>query len=323
MRAPQAAGRRVAALCGGIGGVKLVEGLNELLVPQDLSVICNTGDDLEWVGLHVSPDVDTVMYTLSGLADRDRGWGLEGETWQALDLLKRYGTEETWFQIGDRDLATHVLRTHELAQGRSLTEATATLAHQLGIRCQLVPMSNDPVRTKVLTPDGLLDFQEYFVRRRFEPPVEEVRFEGAADARPTPEAAAAILSSDVVIVAPSNPIGSIGPMIAIKGLREAVAQTTALRVAVSPLIGGDAVKGPTVPMMQSAGLAVSPLGVAQFYEGLIDAIVIDKQDIAFKTELEERGLHVLVTDILMEGFEGRLRLAAEVLDFRPAAAGGG
>ncbi|MFY9614053.1 MAG: 2-phospho-L-lactate transferase [Candidatus Dormiibacterota bacterium] len=323
MRVPQAAGRRVAALCGGIGGVKLVEGLNELLVPQDLSVICNTGDDLEWVGLHVSPDVDTVMYTLSGLADRDRGWGLEGETWQALDLLKRYDTEETWFQIGDRDLATHVLRTRQLAEGRSLTEATGALAHQLGIRCQLLPMSNDPVRTKVLTPDGLLDFQEYFVRRRFEPPVEEVRFEGAADARPTPEAAAAILSSDVVIVAPSNPIGSIGPMLAIKGLREAVAQTTALRVAISPLIGGDAVKGPTVPMMQSAGLAVSPLGVAQFYEGLIDAIVIDKQDVAFKAELEERGLHVLVTDILMEGFEGRLRLAAEVLDFTPTAAGGG
>ncbi len=317
MSARRPTGQQVTVLCGGIGGVKLVEGLSELLPVDSLSVICNTGDDLEMWGLHVSPDVDTVMYTLSGLADRDRGWGLEGETWQARDLLTRYG-EQTWFQLGDRDLATHILRTQLLASGMRLTGVTLELARRLTIRCRLLPMSDDPVRTRVLTPDGLLDFQDYFVRRRFEPPVDEVRFDGAADARPSPEAAAAILSAECVILAPSNPIASIGPMLAIKGLREALAQATALRVAISPLIGGDAVKGPTVPMMQSAGLPISPVGVAQYYEGLLDAIVIDRQDVAFKAELEARGLKVLVTDILMEGFEGRLRLAAEVLDFRPS-----
>lgn len=322
MSLPPPAARRVTALCGGIGGVKLVEGLYELLPPESLSVVCNTGDDLGWLGLHVSPDVDTVMYTLSGLADRDRGWGLEGETWQALELVRRYG-EEAWFQIGDRDLATHVLRTQRLAAGATLTQVTIELAARLDIRCRLLPMSDDPVRTRVATPDGVLDFQDYFVRRRFEPPVDEVRFEGSADARPSPEAAAAILSAEVIILAPSNPIASIGPMLAIAGLRQAVAGSNALRVAISPLIGGDAVKGPTVPMMQSAGLPISPLGVAQYYAGLIDAIVIDRQDVAFKAELEDRGLRVLVTDILMEGFEGRLRLAAEVLDFKPAPAGRG
>jgi LPPG:FO 2-phospho-L-lactate transferase len=306
----------MAVLCGGIGGVKLVEGLHELLPGDKLSVLCNTGDDLEMWGLHVSPDIDTVMYTLAGLADRDRGWGLEGETFQGLDLLQRYG-EETWFQLGDRDLATHIMRSQMLAAGRRLTEVTADLARRLGVGCNLIPMSDDRVRTRVLTPDGLLDFQDYFVRRRFEPPVEEVRFEGAAEALPSPEAAAAILSAECLVLAPSNPIASIGPMLSIKGLREAIAQASGLRIAVSPLIGGDAIKGPTVPMMQSAGLPISPVGVAQYYEGLIDAIVIDRQDVASKPELEERGLHVLVTDILMEGFEGRLRLAAEVLDFKP------
>jgi LPPG:FO 2-phospho-L-lactate transferase len=176
-------------------------------------------------------------------------------------------------------------------------------------------MSDDPVRTKVVTPDGVLDFQDYFVRRRFEPPVDEVRFEGADSARPSPEAAAALLSADAVLIAPSNPVASIGPMLAVAGLRAALAQAPGLRVAVSPLIGGEAVKGPTVAMMRSAGLPISPQGVAQAYDGLIDAIVIDRRDAEARPALAALGLRVLVTDILMEGFEGRLRLAAEVLDF--------
>jgi LPPG:FO 2-phospho-L-lactate transferase len=304
----------VTALSGGIGGVKLVEGLHELLPGDALSVICNTGDDMEMWGLHISPDVDTVMYTLSGLADRDRGWGLEGETFQALDLMQRY-QEPAWFMLGDRDLATHVLRSRLLREGLTLSEVVADLCTRLAISCAVVPMSDDAVRTKVLTPDGPLDFQDYFVRRRFEPPVEEVRFDGADAARPSPGAAAALLSAGILIIAPSNPVASIGPMLAIGGFRAALQQATGLRVAVSPLIGGEAVKGPTVPMMQAAGLPVTPVGVARAYEGLIDAIVIDRQDVAFAQELEASGLRVLVTDILMEGFEGRLRLAAEVLDF--------
>jgi LPPG:FO 2-phospho-L-lactate transferase len=309
---------RVTVLSGGIGGVKLVEGLQELLPAETLAVICNTGDDQEFWGLHISPDVDTVIYTLAGLINREQGWGLDSESFQALELLERYG-EPTWFKLGDRDLATHVLRTDMLRQGRTLTEITAELARRLGIGCTVVPMSDDRVRTVVVTPDGDLDFQDYFVRRRFEPPVDEVRYEGSADARPSPQAVAAILSAATIILAPSNPIASIGPMLAVAGLRQALAQAQGMRIAVSPLIGNEAVKGPTVPMMQAAGLAISPMGVANAYEGLIDAIVIDRQDVAYKPSLEEHGLKVLVTDTLMEGFEGRLRLAAEVLDFKAAA----
>ena len=309
---------RVTVLSGGIGGVKLVEGLQELLDPDALSVICNTGDDQEFWGLHVSPDVDTVLYTLSGLINRDQGWGLDSESFQALELLERYG-EPTWFKLGDRDLATHILRTEWLREGQRLTEVTAELAKRLGIACAVIPMSDDRLRTVVVTPDGELDFQEYFVRRRFETPVDEVRFDGAALALPSPEALAAILGASTVMIAPSNPIASIGPMLAIRGLKEALAQATGMRIAISPLIGGEAVKGPTVPMMQAAGLPITPVGVAQAYEGLLDAIVIDRQDVAFKPALESEGLRVLVTDTLMEGFEGRLRLAAEVLDFRSAA----
>jgi LPPG:FO 2-phospho-L-lactate transferase len=308
---------RVAVLCGGIGGVKLVEGLQELLPAEALSVVCNTGDDQEFWGLHVSPDVDTVLYTLAGLINREQGWGLDSESFQALELLERYG-EPTWFKLGDRDLATHVLRTELLRQGVRLTEITADLAGRLGIGCQVIPMSDDRLRTKVVTPDGVLDFQDYFVRRRYEPPVDEVRYEGADKAMPSPEAVAAILSATTIILAPSNPIASIGPMLAVSGLRQALAQASGMRIAVSPLIGGEAIKGPTVPMMQAAGLAISPVGVSQAYDGLIDAMVIDRQDVAYKPTLEEHGLKVLVTDTVMEGFEGRLRLAAEVLDFKAA-----
>lgn len=311
----QPARGRVAVLSGGVGGVKLVEGLAEILPAGDLSVICNTGDDLDLWGLHVSPDVDTVLYTLSGLVHRDQGWGVDSESFQALELMARYG-EPTWFLLGDRDLATHVVRTKMLREGMRLTEVVATLAQRLGITSAVIPVSDDKLRTRVVTSDGVLDFQDYFVRRRFEPPVEEVRFDGADVALPSPEAAASILSSPTILIAPSNPVGSIGPMLAVRGFFDALASARGVRVAVSPLIGGEAVKGPTVAMMEAAGLQATPSGVAQAYAGLIDAIVIDRQDVAFQPALEASGLRVLVTDILMEGFEGRLRLAAEVLDFR-------
>ena len=212
---------QVTVLSGGIGGVKLVEGLQELLPAATLAVICNTGDDQEFWGMHISPDVDTVLYTLAGLINREQGWGLDSESFQALELLERYG-EPTWFKLGDRDLATHVLRTDLLRQGHTLTEITADLARRLGIGCTVVPMSDDRVRTIVVTPDGELGFQDYFVRRRFEPPVEEVRYEGAADARPSPQAVGAILSAGTLILAPSNPVASIGPMLAITGLEDLI-----------------------------------------------------------------------------------------------------
>jgi LPPG:FO 2-phospho-L-lactate transferase len=311
--------QRVVALSGGIGGAKLVEGLAELLPPGALSVVCNVGDDLEMWGLHISPDIDTVMYTISGLADRERGWGLDSESFQALELMKRYG-EPTWFMLGDRDLATHILRTALLREGKRLTEVTLELCRRLDLRASLLPATDDRLRTIVRTPDGDLEFQDYFVRRRFEPPVESVRFDGAEEARPSPEAVAAILSAETILIAPSNPIASIGPILAVSGIRSAIAHASGLRVAVSPLIGGDALKGPTVPMMEAAGIPVTPVGIAHAYEGLIDAVVIDREDHAFKAELEGMGLRVHVTDIVMEGYEGRLRLAAEVLDFSRAVA---
>ncbi|HEY8740206.1 MAG TPA: 2-phospho-L-lactate transferase [Candidatus Dormibacteraeota bacterium] len=311
--------QRLAVLSGGIGGVKLVEGLRELLPADAMTVICNTGDDLEMWGLHISPDVDTVLYTLSGLVNRDQGWGVDSDSYQALEMLQRYG-EPGWFLLGDRDIGTHLLRSKMLREGRRMSEVTQELAQRLGIASRVLPATDDSVRTFVLTPDGEMDFQTYFVRRRFEPPVEEVRYRGADDALPSPEAAAAVLSANTVVIAPSNPVASIGPMLAVRGFREALAQARGLRVAVSPLIGGEAVKGPTVQMMEATNFPATPIGVAQAYEGLIDALVIDRQDVAYKPELEEFGLSVLATDTLMEGFEGRLRLAAEVLDFCAAMA---
>ena len=306
--------QRIAVLSGGVGGVKLVEGLTELLPGEAITVVCNTGDDMELWGLHISPDIDTVLYTLSGLVNRDQGWGVDSDSYEALEMMKRYD-EPGWFLLGDRDIATHVLRTNQLRQGRRLTEITADLAQRLGIRARVVPATDDPVRTMVQTPDGELDFQTYFVRRRFEPPVDGVRFAGADEARPSPEAAAAVMAADLVVLAPSNPVASIGPMLAVRGLRQSLEQARGLRVAICPLIGGEAVKGPTVAMMQAANFTATPIGIARAYEGLIDALVIDRQDVAYKPELEELGLSVLSTDTLMEGFEGRLRLAAEVLDY--------
>jgi len=306
--------KRVAVLSGGVGGVKLVEGLTELVPGDAITVVCNTGDDMELWGLHISPDVDTVLYTLSGLVNRDQGWGVDSDSYEALEMMRRY-EEPGWFLLGDRDIATHLLRTQQLRLGRTLTEVTLDLAARLRISARVVPATDDPVRTMVLTPDGEMDFQTYFVRRRFEPPVEGVRFQGADDARPSPEAAAAVMASELVLIAPSNPVASLGPMLAVRGFRQALEQARGFRVAVCPLIGGEAVKGPTVAMMEAANLAANPMGVAQAYEGMIDALVIDRADVAYQAELAERGLKVLVTDTLMEGFEGRLRLAAEVLDF--------
>lgn len=311
---------RLAVLSGGIGGVKLVEGLTELLPGDQLTVICNTGDDLEMWGLHVSPDVDTVLYTLSGLVNRDQGWGVDSDSYQALEMLQRY-SEPGWFLLGDRDIGTHLLRTSMLREGRRLTEVTLELAQRLGIGARVMPATDDSVRTFVLTPDGELDFQTYFVRRRFEPPVEEVRYRGADEALPSPEATAALMSAGTIVIAPSNPVASIGPMLAVRGFRQAMEQARGFRVAVCPLIGGEAVKGPTVPMMEAANFVATPTGVAQAYDGLIDAMVIDRQDVAYTPDLEQQGLQVLATDTLMEGFEGRLRLAAEVLDFCAAKAG--
>ncbi|MHB8509672.1 MAG: 2-phospho-L-lactate transferase [Candidatus Dormibacteria bacterium] len=314
MIVPRPRAPRVAVLSGGVGGAKLVEGLAELLPGDSLSVVCNTGDDMELWGLHVSPDVDTVLYTLSGLVNREQGWGVDSESFQAMELMRRYEAP-SWFLLGDRDLATHLFRTEQLRAGKRLTEVVDALRDRLGILCAVLPCTDDRVRTMVGTAEGELEFQDYFVRRRFEPPVLHVRFDGADAARPTPEALAAVLAAEILVVAPSNPVASIGPMLAVPGFRAALRHAGGVRLAVSPLIAGEAVKGPTVNMMASAGFPPTAVGVAAAYDGLIEAMVIDRADVAEKAALEQMGLRVLVTDTLMEGFEGRLRLAAEVLDF--------
>ena len=305
---------RVVALAGGVGGAKLAHGL-QAEVGADLTVIVNTGDDLERHGLLVCPDHDTVMYTLAGMANTELGWGIQGETWNAADLLARYG-EETWFRLGDRDLATHVVRTARIHAGARLTEASLHLQRSLEVTATLLPMADDPVRTEVGTNYGWLEFQDYFVRRHQEPVVSEVRFRGIEKARVTPEAAAALAAAELIVIAPSNPIVSIGPILAVPGMRDAIAAARARGVhafAVSPIIGGKALKGPADRMLASLGHESSALGVARLYAGIADAFALDEEDATLSRDVAGLGMHALVTDTVMTDDAARRRLAAEIL----------
>ena len=308
---------RVVELAGGVGGAKLADGL-QVHLGAGLTVIVNTGDDVERHGLAIWPDHDTVMYTLAGIDDRERGWGLRDETWSVIDQLGRLG-EETWFRLGDRDLATHVVRTARLAAGDRPTDVAAHLQKALGIAATVLPMTDAAVRTEVRTDDGWLDFQTYFVGRRQEPTVHEVRFRGADAAAPTAEVLAALDAlqpTDAIVVAPSNPIVSIGPLLAIAGLRSAVAAARERGVpvvAVSGIVGGRALKGPADRMLVSLGHESSALGVARLYAGWIDTFVIDTVDAELAPAIEALGPRVVVTDSIMSDDAGRARLAREVL----------
>lgn len=305
---------RVVALAGGVGGAKLAQGLQAHLGDR-LTVVVNTADDTERHGLLVMPDHDTVMYTLAGLANREQGWGLEGETFAAAEMLERYG-EETWFRLGDRDLATHIVRTRRIAGGERLTEVCLALQQSLGVPSRILPMTDDPVRTEVRTDEGWLDFQEYFVHRHQQPEVREVRFRGAERAKATPEVLDAVGSASVVVVAPSNPIVSIGPILAVAGLGEALAAARARGapiIAVSGIVGGKALKGPADRMLASLGHEVSALGVARLYADWVDAFVTDTVDAALRPATEALGLKVVVTDTIMSDDAARARLAEVVL----------
>ncbi|MBI2131452.1 MAG: 2-phospho-L-lactate transferase, partial [Candidatus Tectomicrobia bacterium] len=258
-----------AALAGGVGGAKLAVGLAAALPEGMLSVIVNTADDLALHGLHISPDLDTVMYNLAGLADPQTGWGIAGDTAGALDLIGRYGGP-TWFRLGDRDLATHIRRTQRLSEGARLTEVTAELCAALGVRARILPMTDSPVATRVQTPGGELEFQDYFVARGTRPRVIGVRFQGAEEARPSPEAARAIEEARAIIFCPSNPIVSVGPILAVEGLRERILSARAPRVAVSPIVGGAALKGPAAEMLRSLGHEASAAGVAAILREHLD-----------------------------------------------------
>jgi LPPG:FO 2-phospho-L-lactate transferase len=306
--------RRVVALSGGIGGAKLVLGLSRVMPAADLTVVANTGDDFEHLGLAISPDLDTVMYALAGLDDPQRGWGRRAETWTFMAALAALGGE-TWFRLGDGDLATHVERTRRRAAGETLSAVTADFCRRLGIAARLVPMSDDKVRTRLSTRDGWLEFQDYFVRRRCAPAVREVAFDGAATARAHPEVLAALADPRLraVVISPSNPFVSIEPILAVPGLREAIAACAAPVVAVSPIIGGRAVKGPTAKMMRELGLPASATAVARRYRDLIDAYVLDRADAAAVAEAAALGIAVTVAHTLMTTLEEREALARHVL----------
>jgi LPPG:FO 2-phospho-L-lactate transferase len=310
----------IVALAGGVGGAKLAQGLALAAPDDELAVVVNTADDFDLYGLRISPDLDTVMYTLAGLANPDTGWGVAGDTFEALEMLGRYG-EETWFRLGDRDLATHITRTHLLREGQSLMEVTARFASALGVRARLLPMCDEPVATLVETPAGELGFQDYFVRRRQTDDVWSVRFMGIESARLPQVVRDVCASAEVIVFCPSNPIVSVGPILAVPGMREALAMSGAPKVAVSPIVGGRALKGPADRMLQGLGREVSPLGVARIYQGLIQGMVIDRVDADLRGRIEDLDMRTLATDTVMRSVEGRRELAAEVLTFARSLAG--
>ncbi|MDB5901639.1 MAG: 2-phospho-L-lactate transferase [Betaproteobacteria bacterium] len=312
----------IVALAGGVGGARLAVGLAAVLPPQRLTVVVNTGDDFEHLGLSICPDLDTVMYTLAGLNNPALGWGRADETWSFMETLQALGGE-TWFRLGDRDLAVHVLRTAALARGERLSDITRTLTQRFGIAHAVVPMSDDRVRTVVLTNEGELAFQDYFVRRRCAPAVSGFRFEGAEDAE-MPQALRAIVDGDVeaVVVCPSNPFVSIAPMLAVPAIREWLERRTFPVVAVSPIVGGDAVKGPAAKMMRELGVDASASGVARHYGSLVDAWVIDERDASEARAIAALGKRVRVTDTLMTDTAKSAALAEAVLEVAGEASRG-
>jgi LPPG:FO 2-phospho-L-lactate transferase len=304
----------IVVLAGGVGGAKMAQGLQAALPPGDLIVVVNTADDFDLYGLWISPDLDTVMYTLAGIADPVNGWGVAGDTRNTLDAIARYG-EEPWFLLGDQDFATHILRTERLRAGRPLSAVTAELCDALGIQSRIVPMTDDRVATQIDTPAGTLEFQDYFVGRRQSDDVLDVTFVGIERATAHPDALVAIREAEAGVIAPSNPIVSVAPILDTPGMREALDDTPAPIVAVSPIVGGRALKGPAAHMLATLGHEVSALGVARLYGGLIDGLVVDDIDRELVPTVELAGPRVLVTATVMGDEADRRRLAVEVLDF--------
>ena len=305
-------GSRVLALAGGVGGAKLVVGLAKCLRPGELVTGVNTGDDEIFHGLHVSPDLDTMMYTLAGLSNPETGWGLKGDTFEALSMLREYGSD-TWFNLGDRDLATHIRRTQLLSQGLTLSEVTARLCAALGIEHSIIPMSDQPVRTVLDTTDGRLSMQEYFVQRRAQPDVSAVYYEGAASACPSPALERALQQSELLVICPSNPALSVSPIVALAGMKERLAGYSGSRVAVSPIVGNDAVRGPAGRIMAGLGHEVSAVGVARAYREFCDVLVIDRQDENLAPAVAEAGPRPVVTNTIMNSLKDRVELARTVL----------
>ena len=302
----------VLALAGGVGGAKLVFGLARCLPPGDLVICVNTGDDETFHGLHVSPDLDTMMYTLSGLSNQETGWGVAGDTFTALEMLGKFGVD-TWFNLGDRDFATHIRRSQLLAEGKTLSEVISELNRSLGVFHSVIPMSNDPVKTVLSTDEGELPMQRYFVGRRAEPKVFEVRYVGVENATAAPGLLDSLAKCGMLVLCPSNPYLSLGPILALPGVRHLMRDFSGKKVCVSPIVGGDAVKGPAGKIMAELGKQVSCVEVAREYRDICDVFVMDNEDQDLASEIEKMGLTPLVTSTIMETEEDKIALAREIL----------
>jgi LPPG:FO 2-phospho-L-lactate transferase len=305
--------RFVLALAGGVGGGKFCRGLRALLPPECLAIVVNTADDFAHLGLHVSPDIDSVLYALADQNDLERGWGLAGETWNFMAALERLGGQ-TWFKLGDRDLATHVLRTEALARGRTLSGVTAMLAHRLGIAHAVLPMTDNAVRSVVDTDEGPLDFQDYFVRRQCQPKFRGVTFQGTANAEPSEGFRQALDRAQAIVITPSNPFVSIDPILALTDIKDALRQSRRPVVAVSPIVGGEAVKGPLAKMMREIGVEPSALGIARHYGPLVDGWVIDNIDRDLAPAIEALGCRVKVCNTMMRTLDDKSRLAHDTVE---------
>jgi LPPG:FO 2-phospho-L-lactate transferase len=302
----------ITVLTGGTGGAKFIDGLRRIVPPEELTIVVNTGDDHPWWGLHVSPDIDSITYLLSGRLSAERGWGVRGDTFHCLQQMKELG-EETWFSVGDRDLATHLLRTKLLAQGSTLSQATRNIAERLGVKHRIFPMSDQRVETRVHTRSGEFAFEEYFVKRGYQDAVESVSFAGASECEPAPGVLEAIASASAVLLAPSNPVTSIGPILAVPGIRDALRNSSAPLVAVSPIIQTAAVSGPAAALMQAQGLESSIAGVANAYGDFLDILLVDESDAEFAKTVKVGKLRIHCAGILMRTTEDRTRIASTAL----------
>jgi len=310
---PDETSRDIAVLAGGVGAARFLEGVVQAVAPERVTAIVNTGDDTEFYGLTVSPDVDIVLYTLSGLVEPSQGWGVRGDTYAALEMFERIGRER-WFLLGDRDLAVHIHRTELLRQGKTPSEVTDDLRRRLGLAVRVLPMSDQPVRTTIRTPDGWLPFQEYFVHRRAQDEVLEIRYDGSETASPAPGLLETIHAAKAILISPSNPLVSVGTILSLAGVRDALRTTSARIVGVSPIVGGATIKGPADKMMRGLGMEVSAVGVARAYADFLDVLVIDNQDADLAAAVEAEGVKAVVTDTIMRDLDVKRALAQVTLE---------
>jgi LPPG:FO 2-phospho-L-lactate transferase len=306
----------ITALAGGVGAARFLTGLVKLVKEEDVSVIVNTGDDINMFGLHISPDIDIVAYTLAGIVDEEKGWGIKGDTFQCLEMLKNLGFE-TWFSLGDKDFATHIFRTNLLNKGFTLSQVTDEICHALGLKVTILPMTDDKFETWIKIEEGLVHFEEYFVKRQAKDKVLGVEFvgaAGAAHAKPSPKAVDSIIDAEMVVICPSNPVVSIGTILSVDGIRDALKRTSAKVVGVSPIVAGAPIKGPADKLLRGLGFEVSAFSVAKLYADFLDTFVIDIKDAGEKNQIEQLGIKVKVTDTVMKSLEDKVWLAKTVLE---------